>query len=62
MTDFIGIYKSTTLGDIVNVTSGLVTLAPQYIKMFSTEEEISEAITKFYNIIQFTRFPQSLVL
>lgn len=57
MGDFTGVHKSTASRIISKVTRTLASLAPQYIKMPSTEEEIAEAKTKFYEI---ARFPKTI--
>lgn len=49
MADYISTHKSRVSRIIAKVHwySGLAILAPQYIEMPSTEEEITEAIKKF---------------
>lgn len=57
MGDFAGIHKSTASRIITKVTRALASLAPQYIKMPSTDEEITDAKRKFYEI---ARFPKTI--
>lgn len=55
MGDFSGIHKSTASRIIKTVTRAIATLAPRYIKMPSTAEEIAETKIAFYRIAKFPK-------
>ncbi|CAH1984551.1 unnamed protein product [Acanthoscelides obtectus] len=53
--DFGGIHKSTASQVDKKVIHSIVTLAPEYIKMPRTQQEIQSIENKFYNIARFPR-------
>ncbi|CAH2001762.1 unnamed protein product [Acanthoscelides obtectus] len=56
--DFGGIHKSTASQVVKKVIHSIVTLAPEYIKMPRTQQEMQSIENKFYNI---ARFPWVIV-
>lgn len=55
--DYIGTSKSTSHRIIHRVTAAIASLSEQYIKFPNTEQKISEAKIRFYNI---ARFPKAV--
>ncbi|XP_063232410.1 putative nuclease HARBI1 isoform X1 [Bacillus rossius redtenbacheri] len=53
--DFVGVSKATASRIIKEVTFGIASLRPVYIRMPSTEQEIRNAQTNFYEMAQFPK-------
>ncbi|CAH1955243.1 unnamed protein product [Acanthoscelides obtectus] len=60
--DFGGIHKSTASQVVKKVIHSIVTLAPEYIKMPRTQQEMQSIENKFYNIARFPRLRNLKVL
>lgn len=55
MGDFMGVSKSSASRIIKRVSAALVTLCPDYIKMYNNEAEMQRSAEHFYNLASFPR-------